>query len=60
MTDGVSRTLVGGEVTPLDTPCPKCGGHRMFRVEILRLSDDGVTRVGETDACVPCDTRPAA
>lgn len=59
MPNGVSHDLVGGEVTMLTSSCGKCGRRRMARIEILRLTQDGVSHAGETVVCVDCDTKPA-
>lgn len=45
-----------GEPRPTDRVCPSCSGT-LFEVDVLRLSDSGVTTLGVLTGCAHCGYR---
>lgn len=53
-----STDIVATDPVPVPGHCPRCNTRRLYKIEMFRLSRDGLNRMGHKVFCLPCDTRP--
>lgn len=58
MADRISLDLIGSTPEPIDVPCGHCGERHVYRIDILRLTETGVQKIGSKTFGM-CETRPA-